>query len=140
MKPIDNLVKWFDENNSLAYSFIRIFLGIALFVRGIILSSDPQTITQWVGANQWYWWYSYIIVIHIIGGVLLAIGLVSRLAAFLQIPVLIGAVFFIHLKQGLMRVEQSLELSVLVLILLVIFFLFGSGDLALDKYIAKRKR
>jgi uncharacterized membrane protein YphA (DoxX/SURF4 family) len=139
MKLLSELIKWFEKHNNLAYSFIRIFLGIALLIRGLILSSDPQTITQWIGANQWYWWYSYIIVIHIIGGFLLAIGFSSRLAALLQIPVLIGAVFFIHLKQGLMRVEQSLELSVLVLILLIIFVIFGSGDLSVDNYIAKKK-
>jgi uncharacterized membrane protein YphA (DoxX/SURF4 family) len=69
----------------------------------------------------------------------MAIGFVTRLAAFLQIPVLIGAVFFLHIQQGLATVEQSLELSALVLVLLIIFFLFGSGALSVDNYITKKK-
>jgi len=139
MKIFETVLTWLDNHNDIAYSFIRFFLGAALFVRGAILSSDPAEITQLAGSNQYYWWYSYIFVIHIICGLLLAIGLYARLASFLQIPILIGAVFFLHLKHGLATVEQSLELSALVLVLLVVYFLFGSGVLSVDNYIAKKK-
>lgn len=139
MQLINSIKGWLETNSNLAYSFIRIFLGIALFIRGWMISSDPSIITQLTGANQWYWWFSYIIVVHIIGGALMAIGFATRYAALAQIPVLFGAVFFFHLKQGLMKVEQSLELSTLVLVLLIIYFLFGSGALSVDNYSAKRK-
>ena len=139
MKLFKSTVSWLGDHNEVAYPFIRFFLGVALFVRGAILASDPATLTQLAGSNQYYWWYSYIIVIHIIGGFLLAIGFATRLAALLQIPVLLGAVFFLHLQQGLATVEQSLELSALVLVLLIIYFLFGSGVLSVDHYIAKKK-
>lgn len=139
MKKILEINKWFDKHTELAYSFIRIFLGFALFVRGIIIGIDPSVITQLTGANQWYWWYSYVIIIHIIGGLLLGVGLLTRLAALLQVPVLFGAVLFFHLKAGLARVEQSLELSTLVMVLLIIYFLFGAGALSVDNYIARKK-
>lgn len=139
MKIVSDIVNWFGSHNDIAYSFIRIFLGIALFVRGVILSSDPATLIQLAGTSQLYWWYSYIIAIHIIGGLLLAFGFLTRLAALAQIPVLVGAVFFLHLKQGLLKVEQSLELSALVLFLLIVYFLFGSGILSVDNYSAKKK-
>ncbi|MCX6153656.1 MAG: DoxX family membrane protein [Candidatus Kapabacteria bacterium] len=133
------LTKWFSGKNELSYSFIRIFLGIALLVRGALLASDISLITAQVGSNQWYWWYSYIVVIHTLGGLLLAIGLATRLAAFFQIPILAGALFFVHLKSGLVKPDQSLELSALVLVLLIIFFIFGSEKLSIDAFIAKRK-
>ncbi|MEO8232547.1 MAG: DoxX family protein [Ignavibacteriota bacterium] len=139
MKLFNTIENWLDTNIDAAYTLIRIFLGTALFVRGIILSSDPGAITNLAGTNQLYWWYSYIIVIHIIGGFSLAIGFFTRLAALGQIPVLFGAVFFIHLKQGLVNVEQSLELSTLVLFLLVVYFFFGSGIFAIDNYFKKKK-
>lgn len=139
MKLISSIINWLDNHNNIAYSFVRVFLGAALFVRGAILASDPATLTQLAGSNQFYWYYSYIIVIHIIGGLLLAIGFVGRIAAFLQIPVLIGAVFFLHLQKGLATAEQSLELSALVLVLLIIYFLFGSGVLSVDNYIVMKK-
>lgn len=139
MKLFDNIRLWIENNSTLAYSFIRIFFGTALLIRGIILLSDPASITKLAGEDRIYWWYSYITIAHVVGGFLLAIGFFSRLASLLQIPILFGAVFLIHLKQGLLSVGQSLELSVLVLVLLLIYFIFGSGVLAVDKYLAKGK-
>ena len=104
-----------------------------------MLFSDPDTITRLAGEERIYWWYSYITIAHIAGGLLLAIGFLTRLAAFIQIPILFGAVFLIHLKQGLLSVGQSLELSVLVLVLLLIYFIFGSGSLSLDWRFKKKK-
>ena len=140
MKLYNFVKSWLETNSNLAYSFIRIFLGGALFVRGWMISSDPSIITNLTGANQWYWWFSYIIVIHIVGGVLMMVGYFTRFAALLQIPVLFGAIFLYHLKQGLVKAEQSLELSTLVLVLLIIFSLYGSGLLSIDNYIAKKKK
>jgi len=129
-----------DNNSSLAYSLIRIFLGTALFVRGILLFSDPDTIARLAGEDRTYWWYSYITIAHTAGGFLLAIGFLTRLAALIQIPILLGAVFLIHLKQGLLSVGQSLELSVLVLVLLLVYFIFGSGSLGVDWKLKKNKQ
>lgn len=139
MKLFNKIVEWFNTNHDLAYSLIRIFLGIALFVRGLILLSDPAAISELAGQNKLYWWYSYITIIHLIGGLLLTLGLLTRIAALLQIPILVGAAFFIHMRQGLVTEGQSLELAVLVLVLLIVYFLFGSSSLSLDNYFAKRK-
>ena len=139
MKIFSKTLRWIESNNNWAYSFIRIFLGVALFVRGLVLISDPEAITQLAGAHQWYWWYAYITIAHLIGGLSLAFGLFTRYGALLQIPILFGAVFIVHFKQGLMTGGQSLELSALVLVLLLIYFVFGSGVLAVDNYITKRR-
>jgi len=139
MKQYYSIINWLENNNKMAYSLIRIFLGLALFVRGVILSLDTATIIRLAGSEQYYWWYSYIIVIHMIGGLCLAIGFATRIAALAQIPILIGAVFIIHLKKDLASPEQSLEISVLVLVLLFVFFLFGAGALSIDNYIKKSK-
>jgi len=139
MKFISEKFFWLDNNTSLAYTLIRAFLGIALFVRGWILISDPAAMIELAGEDKIYWWYSYITITHLVGGFLLAIGFFTRLASLLQIPILYGAVFMIHLKQGLLSVGQSLELSVLVLMLLLLYFIFGSGVLSVDNYLKKKK-
>jgi len=138
MKFISDIKLWLDNNSDLAYGLIRFFLGVALFIRGLILASDPASITKLAGEDKIYWWYSYITVAHIIGGFSLAVGLLTRLGSLLQIPVLFGAVFLVHLKQGLLSVGQSLELSVLVLVLLVTYFIFGPGALSFDRKIFKK--
>lgn len=139
MKRLADILHWLEVHRDLAYSLVRIYLGIALFVRGWVLLSDPSAITELAGAQKVYWWYSYIIGAHMVGGLLLVFGLLTRLAALLQIPILAGAVFFIHMEQGLMTVGQSLELASLVLVLLFVYLLFGSGLYALDNYIAEKK-
>ena len=139
MKIFNKIVEWFNSNHDLAYSLIRIILGVALFVRGLLLLSDPAAISELAGPYKLYWWYSYIAIIHIVAGFLLTFGLLTRIAALLQIPILVGAVFFIHMRQGLVAEGQSLELAALVLALLIVYFLFGSSSLSLDNYLAKRK-
>ena len=112
MNLFNKIFIWLDENNNIAYALIRAFLGIALFVRGLILISDPAALIALAGEDKIYWWFSYLTVTHLVAGFLLAIGFFTRLASLLQIPILFGAVFLIHLKQGLLSVGQSLELSV----------------------------
>ena len=138
MNTFGEFMHWLDGHHEIAYSVIRIYLGVALLVRALILLSDPSAITSLAGVQDVYWWYSVIIGVHLIGGLLLALGLFTRLAAGFQLPILIGAVILIHLEEGLMTVGQSLELSVLVMFLLFVYLLFGSGVLALDNYFSKR--
>ncbi|GIV45883.1 MAG: hypothetical protein KatS3mg036_0701 [Ignavibacterium sp.] len=123
---------WFEQNQSYAYAFLRIFVGGALFIRGLLFITDPNKLTQLAGSVQYFWMYSYIAIVHLVGGFLLAIGLFTRLAALIQIPILFGAVFLVHLSKGFLASGQSLELSVMVLFLLSVFFLFGSGELSVD--------
>ena len=139
MKLFHDTITWLDKNNNIAYSLIRIFLGAALLVRGIVFVSNPNAIIELAGTEKLYWWYSYITIAHLIGGVMLLIGIFTRLSALIQIPILFGAVFVIHLNDGLLSNGQSLELSALVLLLLTVYFLFGSGTLSLDNYILNRK-
>ncbi|MBK9098080.1 MAG: DoxX family protein [bacterium] len=139
MNFFTDLILWFDNKTNLAYALIRSFLGVALFIRGVILASDPAVITTLAGEDKIYWWYSYITVAHIIGGFSLAFGFLTRLGSLLQIPVLFGAVFLVHLKQGLLSVGQSLELSILVFVLLIIHFAFGAGVLSVDNTLKKKK-
>lgn len=125
-----NIFNWFEQHHNYAYSLVRIFVGLALFIRGLLFITDPHKLTQLAGSEQYFWMYSYIAVVHLTGGFFLVIGLFTRLASLIQIPILLGAVFFIHISQGFLASGQSFELSVMVLFLLSVFFLFGSGELS----------
>lgn len=139
MKRINEFFQMLEKNRETAYSIVRIYLGIALFVRGIILFADPAAITTLAGAHETYMWHSYIVGAHLIGGLLLALGILTRIAALFQIPILFGAVFFIHIQQGLITGGQSLELAGFVLVLLFVYLLFGSGKYSIDKAISDKK-
>ncbi len=69
---------------------------------------------------------------HILGGCLIIIGLFTRLAVLIQLPILLGAIFFINLQQGI-NVSELL-LSMAVFILLLLFLVEGSGPISVDHY------
>jgi putative oxidoreductase len=133
IKKIDQL----SHNHSIGYALIRIFLGVALLIRGLILIGDPEAIFALTRFENFHMFYSYVTMGHIVGGGLLAIGFFTRLAALIQIPILASAAFILHIREGLMMGGggQSIELASLVLVLLVVYFIFGSGPLAIKKYI-----
>lgn len=139
MKSVHSSVSWLNSHLGIAYSFIRVFIGIALFIRGWLLIQNPDMITELVGDDQMHMWYSFITFAHLIGGALLTFGLVSRLGALIQIPILFSAVFLVHGRDGLMMGGQSFELAVMVMFLLCIIFFFGSGPLSLDRYFQRKR-
>ncbi|MCK5208463.1 MAG: DoxX family protein [Cyclobacteriaceae bacterium] len=133
MKQFTQILESLNSNQNIAYSFIRTFLGIVLFVRGWILISNPDAIMELVSDNTYHMWFSYVTMGHLIGGFFVAIGIFTRLGSLMQIPILIGAVFVVN-EKSLMREDQSLELAVLVLFLLGICFIFGSGAKSLGRH------
>ncbi len=134
MNPFIQFSERLKSKLDIAYALIRIYIGVALFVRGAILMANPDAIVALVSDDKLHMWYSYITIGHLLGGFLLALGLFVRLGALLQIPILVGAVLISRPEQGLMMGGQSFELASLVLFLLFVIFVFGSGPLALDLY------
>jgi putative oxidoreductase len=74
---------------------------------------------------------------HVLGGALIFLGLYTRLWAFLQFPIVFGAVFFVNITSP--YVNSELWLSVLVLMLLFLFIIIGSGPLSLDRLLSTIK-
>jgi uncharacterized membrane protein YphA (DoxX/SURF4 family) len=139
MDKITNALKWLDDNQNLGYSLIRFFIGTALFVRGWVFFSDPATVTELAREESLFMWFSYVTFGHLIGGMLMMVGFKTRLAALLQVPILAGAVFIVNAGVELASVNQSMELAVMVLVMLIVYSLFGSGSFSLDKYLDDKK-
>ena len=143
MFSITSYFKWIEEQKGIFVDLVRIYLGIGLFVRGVLFLDQPALLSDAMsdtgsfggtGAALMH----VVALVHLGGGVMLALGLATRIAAMMQIPILLVAVFGVHAQQGLMDPGQSLEFSALVLFLLVIIFIRGSGPLSLDKVILER--
>ncbi len=143
MKGPDYYLDWIEDRKDLFFELIRIYLGVALFVRGLyfFLPGGREILTGFLDTMGTFGWLSailwshYVIMAHLCGGFFLAIGLLTRLAALIQIPILVGAIFFVHIQEGLFTMGQSLELAALVLFLLVIVFVRGPGEWSLDHHL-----
>ena len=136
---------WLHSHPDVMMDLVRIYLGVALFFKGIYFMANRDALLQ-IMEKAVSWSIApaaiahYIVPAHLVGGVLLALGLLTRYAAVAQIPILIGAVFYVHLPEStLMSVEprQNLELSALVLFLTCLVCLHGSGRFSVDHLITK---
>ena len=142
-----NLNEWklgLQGREDLFRDLVRVYLGVGLFVKGLYFMSHRNELDQLLGQldNAAFAQAAaahYVIPVHIVGGLLLAIGLLTRLAALLQIPILLGAVFYIYLPQmTLIEPRQNLEFSALVLFLLVLVVAYGSGRFSVDHILGKK--
>ena len=136
---MQRLIDWADSHRGYWLDCVRIYLGVGLFARGLLLITNNsagffEDLVQQSGQS----WLTngvllhYVILAHFVGGFLLTIGFLTRIAALIQVPVLIGALFFVHRQEGLLSTSQSLEFSALVLFLLLVFVVSGAGRLSVD--------
>jgi uncharacterized membrane protein YphA (DoxX/SURF4 family) len=75
---------------------------------------------------------------QLVGGALIFFGLSTRIAAICVLPIIIGAVFFVNVLDPYFNSE--LWLSILVLSLLLLFIVEGSGKLSLDYLLSDFKK
>jgi len=76
----------------------------------------------------------YVILAHGLGGICLILGVFVRWAALVNIPVIAGALFAVHLKQGFfMGKEGGYEYALLVLGATIAQTFLGAGAFTLRK-------
>ena len=122
-------------------TIVRIALGFILFWKGISFirdSSDLESMLHRMSMSvidKNYEWIAFLITyLNLLGGLFIAVGLFTKTSCIIQIPILIGAVFFVNSRHGLNQSNSELILSVIVLILLVLFAVKGSGVISADEY------
>jgi len=141
---METLTRWgrhAGQHADVGLDLMRMFLGLALFVRGVLFVQHPAVVLSFIErSGDWFWPVliaHYVGIAHLFGGLALLLGLLTRWAAAIQIPVLLGAVFFVHFGEGLLSQGQSLELAVMVLVQLLVFTAFGAGPISLDARLRK---
>jgi putative oxidoreductase len=137
---IERARTWTAERSDMWLDLLRIYIGVGLFAKGVSLAASREAL--FLGSATQLGWMQgmvahYVIPVHIVGGLLLAIGLATRAAALANIPILLGAVFFVHAREGLFTTAQTLEFALLVLFMLCVFTIAGSGRVSVDHYIAR---
>ena len=122
-----------------AIECIRIYLGIALFFKGIHFMINPQDLVYFLQQGELNvletFISHYVISAHLVGGLLMTVGLLTRVGALIQLPVLTGALILVHSKEVLFSITQNIELTALVLFLLIIYAIIGSGNISIDHHV-----
>ncbi len=145
MNKLTHWIDWAEAHPKVWLDCIRMYLGLGLFIRGVfIITNTKAEFVQVLLERQQYPWVvmgfllHYIALAHLVGGLMLTVGLLTRIAAWVQIPILVGALFM-HRGEGLMSGGQSLEFSALVRFLLATFAVSGAGPVAVDNGMPKLK-
>ena len=134
-------IKETDSSQPKWLTILRVALGLILFWKGISFirnSLSLQTMVRQTGIgilDKNAETISFIITYaNLLGGFLIIVGLFTRWASIIQIPILIGAVFLVNAREEMNVSSIELILSGIVLILLVIFAIKGSGAISADEY------
>ena len=146
MKLISNIENWGDKHHPKLLDLIRILLGVFLifkgslffknmpFLRDLIIEAKLVDLSAGTITALLY----YVTYAHLVGGVLIFLGLVTRLASLIQIPIVLAAVFLVNIPNR--AVHSELWLSVLILALLLLFVIIGSGPISLDRFLTPEEK
>ncbi len=136
MDLLHRLEYWGDRHHPRWMDFVRIALGIFLIYKGIDFLRNMGDLITLMSIKTSFGEFSYILIghlvvfAHIMGGIFIALGVLTRFACLMQIPILLGAVFLINRPGGMAEPYSELLISLVVLILLFYFLIAGNGPLS----------
>jgi putative oxidoreductase len=142
MDLVHKIEHWGDTHHPNALDLMRVALGVFLFLKGLAFL-DNTTYLQNLIEDQHFVQFTpvvlmilvyYVTFAHLVGGVLIALGTLTRLACILQIPIVLAAIFLTGIFVE--PINTMVWPSVSALVLLVLFMVIGSGPWSLDKYLA----
>jgi putative oxidoreductase len=119
---------------NLAYALMRVFAGLLFAMHGAqklfgvlggkVMTGNPLMLTAGI--------------IEFVGGLLIAVGLLTRIAAFLASGEMAVAYFKAHAPQGFWPVENQGELPVLYCFVFLFIAAYGGGVYSLDHALRRR--
>ncbi|WP_114782436.1 DoxX family protein [Botryobacter ruber] len=136
--------RWADAHHPVWVDFLRVALGIFLFIKGIMFIQDTAALQDILNNSQFRWVSfgiaHYVAFAHLVGGLFIAMGLITRISVLFQLPILLGAVFFVNPERGFYSENTEFWTSLITLLLLIFFLIFGSGRFSADYMMRERKR
>jgi len=138
MNLVQRVEHWGDTHHPLWLDIVRILLGAFLCYKGVDFLMNMGTMLALINNRMSFGSFTemlmgnYVSFAQILGGILLILGVLTRFACLLNIPVLLGAVFFVN--TSLYRPFSESLVAVLVLLLLGLFLVVGNGPVQLLKF------
>jgi uncharacterized membrane protein YphA (DoxX/SURF4 family) len=140
MNNLKSLNKWANAHTYLPVDVLRMALGVFLFMKGVYFVSNIQYLVDLIspidkiGGGMFL--LHYIAPAHLVGGILIFFGLLTRWAIIAQLPILICAIIINFM--GYMH-HQNLLLALLSLGVCVFFLIYGSGKNSADYFFKMEK-
>lgn len=129
-----------DKASPWAISVFRVVVGFLFFCHG------TSTLFAWPVApysgqtadfGAWPSWWAG--AIHFVGGLLIMLGVGTRIAAFIGSGSMAVAYFWKHQGDGLLPIQNDGDSAALFCWALLLLVFIGPGRLALDRYLSRER-
>ncbi len=119
----------------------RIVVGVIIFYQGVMFVQNGEALDEIINRSRIGGW-AFILEHHVaftllVGGILIAIGLITRWAVAFQFPVFIGMIINQHATHGLYSVYSNLSLAYGITVVLALLFVMGPGLFSVDQRMKK---
>lgn len=135
MKTYLKLAQWGSHHHPRWLILIRVLLGFLLLAKGIDFLKDIAQLESILQNSRVETNFPYLAFViawsHFMGGLFIIIGLFTRAVVLIQVPIIVGALFF----------SQSVSewaFAAIVFLLLLVFLLEGSGPFSMDRHYFKK--
>jgi putative oxidoreductase len=137
MNYVERIEHWGEAHHPKWLDFVRIALGVFLLLKGVEFGDNMNKLLNLMsglpfGNFMMIMVAHYVLFAYMLGGVLLATGLLTRFACIINLPVVLAAIFMNAFHQF-----SEVSAVILILCLLVYFLVIGSGRWSLDWYVNK---
>lgn len=138
MKLLNHTDRWDRSDGPNIFDLLRIFLGVVLFSKGLEFIRYHQAVDDIITQSRLlpfipaHYILLYIVIGHLLCGILILIGIFTRLSCILLLPVLVGAFIITIQQQNQVLIPYSDLWIVITVNVLLLFFLFeGAGSWSL---------
>jgi putative oxidoreductase len=137
---VKGLNKWANAHTNYGLDILRVALGIFLIYKGASFITNSRSFEDLISPLSNFMGgmltFHYIAAAHIMGGVMIIFGLLTRWAIIAQLPILFGAVLVNFIGEFN---TINLLLSLVTLALSLFFLFFGGGKHSADYYFKMEK-
>ncbi len=141
MKAFDSMSRWADAHHPKWLDVLRMLLGAVLFFKGLSFIVNKDVTMQVLHDNNYEFipvlLLHYVIIFQMAHSVLIAIGLITRIAIAAQFPIVLGATILLVTTGSFAPLGSDLFLAILSLFLLAFFFVYGPGPLSVDAVVRR---
>jgi putative oxidoreductase len=127
-------VPFFQRFASAAYFLLRVFAGLLFACHG------AQKLFGVLGGTRFENNLMLVAgVVELFGGLLIAVGFLTQIAAFLSAGEMAVAYVMVHAPQGFWPIQNQGELALLYLFIFLYVMCSGAGRFSVDSYLAQPK-
>jgi len=124
------------------YGIFRVFVGVLFFLHGAQKFGviGDGSIVGFAGAAGLALWLAYLVaIVELVGGLLIALGLFTRLAAAVSGIEILIAYFIAHAPRGFSPLANGGELALLYFVSFLLLFAYGAKRWSLEKVLFKKE-